>query len=310
MFSNNSQCASFPADSDAQDNIYATETLNSDDKIDGLSLHYVFGETKCKYDETKSYSLQVNIKCNQDAKAFSPATATSKDKCNIVRTYESDKGCPVFELSIFNQFVSKYYWLFGIILILSGLVVAFFGSKFVNVMIYTTVTLGIFMVAGYFVFNLLAEIAFFKKTWVQITFFALFFLLSNVIGYFTMRIRRVAVALTAAFGGYMLALTLLAAFMAFMKEKIWQQYLLKISIPVVFGLCTLLMEETIVMFITSFIGSYLLIRGISFYAGGFPVETQFAEMLNKNVINWHSFQKGFYGYLAGIVTLTILSLYF
>ena len=227
----------------------------------------------------------MNIKCSKNTK-FEPSKETSTDKCNIVRNYESEKGCPVFELNTFNQFVTKYYWIFGIILILSGLVMAFFGNKFVNIMIYCTVTLGIFMVAGYFLFNLLTKIAFFKKTWVQITFFVLFFIISNVAGYFMMKIRKIAVALTAAFGGYMLSLTIIAAFMGLMQKKLWLQYLLKIGVPVVFGGLTFLMEDGIVMFITSFVGSYLLIRGISFYAGGFPVETQFAEMLNKNVINW------------------------
>lgn len=187
---------------------------------------------------------------------------------------------------------------------------AFFGNKFVDIVMYTVVTLGIFMAAGYFAFNLLTQIAFFKKTWVQMITFILFFLLSNVIGYFTMRARKIAVALTAAFGGYMLALTLLTAFMAWVQAEVWQQNLLKIGLPVIFGLLALQIEETIVMLITSFIGSYLLIRGISFYAGGFPVETQFAEMLNKDAVDWHSFKKGFYGYLAGIVTLTVLSLHF
>lgn len=102
MFSNSSQCASFPADSDVKDNIYATETVDADDKIVGVSLHYVFGETKCKYDENRSYSLQVNIKCNPEATAFTPAIETSYDKCYIYKTYESNKGCPVFELSTFN----------------------------------------------------------------------------------------------------------------------------------------------------------------------------------------------------------------
>ena len=201
--------------------------LNSDKtKVEGVSLHYEFATTQCKYDSKKNYTLLVNIKCNKEIKTFEPSKETSLDKCNIVRNYESDKGCPMFELNSFNQFVTKYYWIFGIILILSGLVLAFFGNKFVNIMIYCSVTLGIFMVAGYFLFNLLTKVAFFKKTWVEITFFVLFFIISNVAGYFMMRIRKVAVALTAAFGGYMLSLTLIASFMAFMKEKVWLQYLL------------------------------------------------------------------------------------
>jgi len=64
------------------------------------------------------------------------------------------------------------------------------------------------------------------------------------------------------------------------------------------------------MFITSFAGSYFIIRGISLYAGGFPNEVDLSNDISSGGVDWNSFNKAFYGYLAGIVVLTGLSFYF
>ena len=69
-------------------------------------------------------------------------------------------------------------------------------------------------------------------------------------------------------------------------------------------------EKKVIMFVTSFSGSYFLIRGISLYAGGFPNESELHKEIQSGAIDWQSFDKAFYGYMAGIVVLTILSLYF
>lgn len=61
---------------------------------------------------------------------------------------------------------------------------------------------------------------------------------------------------------------------------------------------------------TSFIGSYFVIRGISFYAGGFPSETQLHSMVKDKIIDWDTFPKIFFAYLAGIVILTIGTIVF
>lgn len=69
-------------------------------------------------------------------------------------------------------------------------------------------------------------------------------------------------------------------------------------------------EKITIMFVTAFVGSYFVIRGISLYAGGFPNEIDLTEDVANGEIDWKSFGKAFYGYLAGIVILSGLSFYF
>ena len=57
-------------------------------------------------------------------------------------------------------------------------------------------------------------------------------------------------------------------------------------------------------------GAYAIIRGISLYAGGFPNESELHQQIESGAIDWSTFNKAFYGYLAGIVVLTVLSFYF
>jgi len=67
-------------------------------------------------------------------------------------------------------------------------------------------------------------------------------------------------------------------------------------------------EKLIIIAATSFMGSYFVIRGISQYAGGFPNETSLKDELQSGALAWDTFPKAFYGYLAGIVVLTGISI--
>ena len=51
----------------------------------------------------------------------------------------------------------------------------------------------------------------------------------------------------------------------------------------------------------------MIIRGIAMYAGGYPNETELHAMAKDGFIDWSTFPKAFYGYLAGIVILSVLS---
>tara|TARA_B110000285_G_C15051280_1_gene577116 strand:+ start:636 stop:914 length:279 start_codon:yes stop_codon:yes gene_type:complete len=77
--------------------------------------------------------------------------------CGVRLQYSSPKGCPVVSLSKFNFFINKYYFLFGAILIVAGILMAFFGNKFVNIVIYGVTTLTVFLILGNSLFNWIME---------------------------------------------------------------------------------------------------------------------------------------------------------
>lgn len=190
-------------------------------------------------------------------------------------------------------------------MIVLGLFLAFFGNKFVNVVIYIATTIVVFALIVFLLFNWIMSKV--KKDWIQWLFLALVFLGSNICGYFMVRLRRVGIAILAAFGGVMLGILITTT--CSIHKPVWY-WLIVVGLAVVLAVIAFFVERHVIMFITSFIGSYCIIRGISLYAGGFPNEAALEEQIKSGALNWHTFNKAFYGYFAGIVVLTLVSWYF
>jgi len=64
------------------------------------------------------------------------------------------------------------------------------------------------------------------------------------------------------------------------------------------------------MTLTGIIGSYMIVRGISLYAGGFPDEMNLQEEIKQGAITWDSFPKTFYAYLAGVAVCALVGIVF
>lgn len=60
-----------------------------------------------------------------------------------------------------------------------------------------------------------------------------------------------------------------------------------------------------IIFATSLIGSFFIMRGIGMYAGGFPNEYILMAMIRAGVMNY--IPSIFYAYLAGIIVLTAIA---
>lgn len=190
-------------------------------------------------------------------------------------------------------------------MIILGIFLAFFGNKFVNAVIYMVAALAFFIVIGNVFFNLFMSKV--KKQWVQWVILALIFIAGNFIGYLLVRFRKYGVAVLAAWGGVMLGVLVSTFFVTGKGGIYWG---LIIGFGVLFGVLAFFIEKFVIQFITSFVGSYLLIRGISLFAGGFPNEVELHEQISSGAVDWSVLDKSVYGYLSGIILLTLLSLYF
>ena len=78
--------------------------------------------------------------------------------------YKGKDGCPIFSTSKFMAFMSKYYYIWGIIMIVIGLFMAFAGTKFVEVVIYIVATVATFLIGSAIFFSLFLSNV--KKEWV------------------------------------------------------------------------------------------------------------------------------------------------
>jgi hypothetical protein len=57
-------------------------------------------------------------------------------------------------MSKFMQFLNQYYYLWGGVLIIIGIFLAFFGNKFVNVVIFIVAMIAVFVIGNMIFFEL------------------------------------------------------------------------------------------------------------------------------------------------------------
>lgn len=94
-------------------------------------------------------------------------------------------------------------------------------------------------------------------------------LIGILAGYLCARFRKLGLGLLACGGGVGLGFILTTTFMI---ANQYAYYITIIVCALVLGILTYYIQEGVIIGITSFLGSYSLIRGISLYAGGFPDE--------------------------------------
>jgi hypothetical protein len=205
-------------------------------------------------------------------------------------------------MDAFTQFLEDYYYLWGAGLIIMGIFLAFFGNKFVSLVLFLTVTVGAFLILGsIFFYAFLSKV---KPDWGKWLSVAAIGLVSAGLGFLVMRLRKWGVALLAAWGGVLLGFVITTAFM--IKEE-WAFYLTLAGCALVAFFIGYKVETAVIIMVTSFVGSYGLVRGISLYAGHFPSESQLHDEIRSGAVDWKSFDKIFYIYLGAIVILSLVT---
>ena len=160
----NGRCYSFKNNNDKTDNIDAVDLKNEDGISNGIVLKYSGGNSICKDDPSKAYSLNVNLQCGENEGLAYSNQQHSVNGCDINLFYKSKQACPVISMSKFFQLMNEYYYFWGVALLVLGLFLAFFGNKFVNMVIYIMATIAFFLVVSNLFFNLFMEKV--HKQWV------------------------------------------------------------------------------------------------------------------------------------------------
>jgi len=70
------------------------------------------------------------------------------------------------------------------------------------------------------------------------------------------------------------------------------------------------MSTGVIIMFSSFLGAFMTVRGVSLFAGGYPNELTLAKLIQMGHITWDSFPKIFYAYLACMLVLTFIGIWF
>ena len=274
---------------------------DTDGNVNGISLNYKGGSDACASDPLRNYELIVNITCNLEV-PLSNFIGQQGDGCVQTLFYESRTGCPVFTFDKFAQFINDYYWAFGAVLSALGFFLAFFGNKFVNAVIFAVVALGSILIAASLFFQLFLKNV--QEEWAQWACFGGILVGGLILGYIVMRARKYGIGLLAAWGGVMIGFVITTAFIISDTYVYWG---ILIACAAMCFFLAVKVEKSVIIMLTSFIGSYCLVRGISMYVGGFPNENDLHKEVSSGAVDWTTFDKKFYYYLGAIVILTIFS---
>ena len=195
--------------------------------------------------------------------------------------------------------------MWGAVLILLGGFLAFFGNKFVNVVLFLTGTFAILIIcASLFINYALAKVDNQTILWVS---FVVILLVAAGVGALLVKFRKYGVGLFAAWGGVMLGFLVTTTFAV---ANVYAYWAIIVAAAIAMFFVAVKVEKTVVILLTAFIGAYAFVRGISLYAGKFPSETELHAELEAGVLTWDTMPKAYYGYLGGIVALTVISALF
>ncbi len=177
----------------------------------------------------------------------------------------------------------------------------FFGRK---LFVFTVYIIGAaFTVCGIMI---LFYTTFLKAThayWLGWLVFSLSIVAGLGIGFLCTKNLRLAGSLVCGYGGFMLGVTIndMGLYIYHSQAVFW---CVNIGLAVAFAVLALLFFNQAVIISTAFTGSLFVMRAISILLGGFPLSFHLIGLVKAGVIT--NIDPTFYGYLAGMVVLTII----
>jgi hypothetical protein len=159
--------------------------------------------------------------------------------------------------------------LYGAVAILIGLVFCFAGNALIDGILFLTGALLSFAGLSYVTFAILEHLDKDPTETVQWCIVAGCAVVGILLGIAIKRVRSIGIAALAAWGGVALGLLIVTTFVIANQYAKWG---IIAGCAVVLGYLAFRVEKNVMIGVTGVLGSYMFVRGISMYAGGYPNE--------------------------------------
>lgn len=270
---------------------------------DTFSLIYTNSDSSTNGGVSKLYVGQY---CDEDV--YSPTTTSltsNDDGTEYYTTQSSYYACPIFTLNALFQFVLEYYYIFGPAFIVIGLFFALVGFKLFQVALFIVATI---VVAGLLLFVCYATFLASNTTvWVGWLTLSICVVLGLLGGFLTVFLEKFAGALLSAWGGFLLGV-IINETVVWLAGSVALFWIINICCAIIFFILGFMFFDYAIMLATSFIGSYMMMKGIGIMAGGFPNIYVLIKMIEDGAID--TIDPVFYAYMAGIIICFIFSAIF
>ena len=244
---------------------------------DGVIIKLSNGEN-CS--DTEKYSIKYKITCNDDIDELKVTEYKVDGQCNRTLSIDSKYGCPQFSVYNFWKLIHNNKVIFFIVLFAIGIVLCFFGKKFIYATIFIFSSIISVSVIFMFVFNVVLP----KGTEADQTVLTIVFIISFIpgiaIGILIIKYQHLLLAcILGGVGGFFLSIFVYDLILNHWDEanKLYLKiivYVVVIAICIGIGYLTI---EHLKIITTSFVGSYSLVRGPTLFLDKFPNETEMAD---------------------------------
>lgn len=231
-------------------------------------------------------TFSINVYCDPNIETvhwdFANGLKAEGTSCDPVVSMTSKYGCEALSINALWDMISQYEYLFGIFAIAGGFFLSLFGLRLVKptmfiIGILTTVA----AVALVFYTTFLSQDT---EEWVFWVVLVCSVLGGIIVGYLLAKFIKVGAAILAGWGGFTCGLLLNEAVL-YRAESEWLFWTVSIIFAIIGAVIAFKFFEHAVIISTCLVGSYLLVRGISFYAGHYYNEFQIAQLAKEGLID-------------------------
>lgn len=267
----------------------------------------------CKQDTTKKYSVILNLNCGESKEKIdwdqTSLNNFNYDNCVNTLTGTSKDVCPKFDFYVVGRFLDDNKWMIGAIFILLGLFELFLGKKLAAATTFILTAVAIVSISFVLFFQFIIPKT--QKQEIVWVVLGISTVLGLVLGFFLSKLTKVFIALLGAFVGYLIGTLLYSFFFSRIDGN--QDAILWITVAVCMLIGLLLayfFSDGILISTTAIIGGYLIIRGISLYAEGFPNESVLVQLMKNGEYEEMKSYLNFkvYLYLIGWLVLVVIGI--
>ena len=236
---------------------------------------------------------------------------SANGKKETVLYFKTYQACVQADFYVLGKFIDEYNWLFAIILIVIGLFECILGKKLQKVTAFIMSVFFIVIIVVVLAVQFILPAG--SPSWSIWLILVISLALGLVLGYFIAKHNeKFLPLLVGGVSGFFLGQFLYSVFGNKIELKPLLVNILFVSISIiVLVIIAYFLQSFIIIFATSFIGSYVCIRGVSFILGGFPSEFTIIDLINAGeksqiteYLNWQM-----YVYLVVIVVMTGFGIY-
>jgi hypothetical protein len=250
----------------------------------------MFAGEVCESDKSKNYKTTYEMECLKDQKevVFDVLNQgeVDIDKCENTIKIRTTEACPKLNYYIITYFLNEYKIYAGIVIIIIGSFLVFFGIKFIKVSVLVVTTLITITVLFIIYFNIFHPTSV-LSVWILL---GVGTALGLLLGFVFRKMVKGFILIIGGYIGYLISIflydILLNNIHASPQVIFW---LTTVGCVVVFALLALWMSKVAVAIATAIIGSYMVIRGASFYLGKFPSESLVMDLISNE--EWESLEK-------------------